>query len=93
VTGQLREKLHLHTIPVQIPIGAEDHFEGVVDLIRMKAVYFDGNKGEDVRLAEIPDELVAEAKAARQKMIESIADIDDAIAENTCTSRSAPPRI
>ena len=98
VTGQLREKLHLHTIPVQIPIGAEDRFEGVVDLIRMKAVFFDGAKGEDLRFAEIPDELVADAKAARQKMIESIADLDDAIAEKylheqECTPEDLVPAI
>ena len=63
VTEQLREKLHLHTISVQIPIGAEDRFEGVVDLVRMRAVYFDGPKGEDVRLAEIPDEIAYDAFA------------------------------
>src|SRR5208283_5518787 len=81
VTEQLREKLHLHTIPVQIPIGAEARFEGVIDLVRMRAVYFDGAKGEDLRFAEIPGSLLDEAKAARQKMIEAIADIDDAIAD------------
>jgi elongation factor G len=98
VTEQLREKLHLHTISVQIPIGAEDRFEGVVDLIRGKAVYFDGSKGEDVRWADIPDELMAEAKAARQKMIESIANVDDAIAEKylreeECTPEDLVPAI
>jgi elongation factor G len=98
VTDQLREKLHLHTIAVQIPIGAEDRFEGVVDLIRMKAVYFDGQKGEDLRLAEIPAALVDDAKAARQKMIEAIADIDDAIAEKylheqECTPEDLVPAI
>jgi elongation factor G len=91
VTEQLREKLHLHTIPVQIPIGAEDRFEGVVDLIRMRAVFFDGAKGEDVRLADIPAELVAEAKAARQKMIESIANVDDAIAEKYLHEQECTP--
>jgi elongation factor G len=98
VTDQLREKLNLHTISVQIPIGAEDRFEGVVDLIRMQAVYFDGAKGEDVRLAEIPDELVEQAKAARHKMIESIANLDDAIAEKylreeECTTEDLVPAI
>ena len=98
VTEQLREKLHLHTIPVQIPIGSEDRFEGVVDLIHSKAVYFDGPRGEDVRLAEIPADLVEQAKAARQKMIESIANVDDAIAEKylheqECTAEDLVPAI
>jgi elongation factor G len=81
VTAQLKEKLGLHPVTLQIQIGAEDRFEGVVDLIKMKAVYFDGDSGEEVREAEIPAELAEEAKAARARMIESIADVDDAIAE------------
>ena len=81
VTAQLREKLALHPIAMQIPIGAEDRFAGVVDLIKMKAVYFDGESGEEVREAEIPSELVLEAKTARQRLIEQVADVDDAIAE------------
>ena len=81
VTAQLKEKLALHPIAVQIPIGAEDRFEGVVDLIKMKAVYFEGGSGEDVREADIPAELVEEANAARARMIEGLADVDDAIAE------------
>jgi len=63
----------------------------VVDLIRMRAVFFDGAKGEDVRLADIPAELVAEAKAARQKMIESIANVDDAIAEKYLHEQECTP--
>ncbi len=81
VTAQLKEKLALHPIPMQIPIGAEDRFEGVVDLLRMKAIYFDGNSGEDVREADIPAELAEAAQAARAHMIEAVADVDDAIAE------------
>jgi elongation factor G len=98
VTEQLRDKLNLHTIPVQIPIGAEDRFEGVVDLIRSKAVYFDGPKGEDVRFADIPEELVADARAARHRMIESLANVDDLIAEKylreeECTPEDLVPAI
>ncbi len=81
VTAQLKEKLGLHPVPVQMPVGAEDRFEGVVDLLRMKAVYFDGESGENVREAEIPAELVAAAQAARSRLIESVADVDDVIAE------------
>jgi elongation factor G len=58
VTAQLKEKLALHPISLQIQIGAEDRFEGVVDLIKMKAIYFEGDSGEDIREAEIPADLV-----------------------------------
>ncbi len=91
VTEQLREKLHLNTIPLQIQIGAEDRFEGVVDLINMQAVYFDGDNGENVRRTEIPADLVEEAKAARQRMIESLADVDDAIAEKFLAEEECTP--
>ena len=81
VTAQLREKLALHPIAVQLPIGAEDRFEGVVDLIKMKAVYFEGDNGEDVRETDIPTELVEAAQVARARMVESAAEVDDLLAE------------
>ncbi len=81
VTAQLKEKLALHPISLQIPIGAEDRFEGVVDLIKMKAIYFEGDSGEDLREADIPADLVETAKAAHTRMIEAVADMDDILAE------------
>jgi elongation factor G len=81
VSAQLKEKLALHPVVVQMPIGTEDRFEGLVDLIRMKAIYFDGSSGEDIRETDIPALLVEEAKLARSRMIEGIANVDDAIAE------------
>jgi elongation factor G len=98
VTEQLREKLHLHTLTLQLPIGAEDRFEGVVDLIRMRAVYFEGVKGEDMRITEIPEDMKEEAAAARVKMIEALADVDDVIAEKylaeePCTPEDLVPAI
>ena len=81
VTGQLKDKLRHNTITMQLPIGAEADFEGIIDLIKMKAYYFDGDNGDDVREEEIPAERVEEAKAARHNMIASIADHDDAIAD------------
>jgi elongation factor G len=81
VTGQLKEKLGLHPIAMQLQIGEEDRFEGVVDLIKMKAVYFDGDNGENLREEEIPADMVDKAKEARQKLIEGIADVDDVLAE------------
>ncbi len=81
VTNQLKEKLRHNTITMQLPIGAEADFEGIIDLIKMKAFYFDGDNGEDIREEEIPADRLEEAKAARHDMIAAIADHDDAIAD------------
>jgi elongation factor G len=91
VTAQLKEKLALHPISLQIQIGAEDRFEGVVDLVKMKAVYFEGDSGEDIRETDIPAELVEEANAARTRMIEVLADVDDAIAEKFLAEQPLTP--
>jgi elongation factor G len=81
VTHQLKEKLRHNTITIQLPIGAEADFEGIIDLIKMKAFYFDGDNGEDIREEEIPADRLDEVKTARHDMIASIADHDDAIAD------------
>jgi elongation factor G len=81
VTHQLKEKLRHNTITMQLPIGAEADFEGIIDLIKMKAYYFDGDNGEDIREEEIPAARLEECKTARHDMIASIADHDDAIAD------------
>ena len=87
VTDQLKEKLRHNTVTIQLPIGAEDKFEGIVDLIKMKAYYFDGDNGEDIREEEIPADRVEEAKTARHEMIASIADHDDASPRSSSRSR------
>jgi elongation factor G len=81
VTNQLKEKLRHNTISMMLPIGEESNFEGVIDLVTMKAFFFDGPDGEDVREEEIPADRLDEAKTARHDMIASIADHDDAIAD------------
>jgi elongation factor G len=81
VTNQLKDKLRHNTITTQLPIGAEADFEGIIDLIKMKAFYFDGDNGEDIREEDLPADRVEEAKQARHDMIASIADHDDAIAD------------
>jgi elongation factor G len=91
VTAQLKEKLALRPISLQIQIGAEDRFEGVVDLIKMKAIYFEGDSGEDLREAEIPADLVETAKAAHTRMIEAIADVDDVLAEKFLAEEPITP--
>ncbi len=81
VISQLREKLHHNAVAVTMPIGAEDKFEGIIDLVRMKAVYFDGEAGETMRTVDIPAELLEDAKRRRHQLVEAAADFDDAIAE------------
>ncbi|MBL7998349.1 MAG: elongation factor G [Candidatus Kapabacteria bacterium] len=81
VTEQLREKLHHNAVMVNIPIGLEDNFKGVIDLLKMKALYYDGDNGEFVREEEIPADMLAQAQEYRHKMVEHVADFDDAIAE------------
>jgi elongation factor G len=78
---QLREKLGLNAVMIQIPIGLEDKFEGVVDLISMKAVYFDGDQGETVRYAEIPAHLKADAAKHHEELIDAISMFSDELAE------------
>jgi elongation factor G len=81
VISQLEEKLGHKPVMLTMPIGLEDNFEGVVDLLKMKAVYYEGANGEDIVEKEIPTHLVTEAERRRLKMIERIADYDDIIAE------------
>ena len=66
---------------MQIPIGLETKAEGVVDLIEMKALYFDGENGEVVRTEEIPGSLLAEAKAKREELIEAASLFSDELTE------------
>mgnify|MGYP006287494303 CR=1 FL=1 len=81
VVQQLRQKLNLKPILLTMPIGLEDNFEGVVDLLKMKAVYYDGIMGEKVVEKDIPASLLEEAKTRRLEIVEILADFDDEIAE------------
>lgn len=81
VVGQLQEKLKLNAAFVTIPIGLEDKFEGVVDIINMKAIYYDGESGETLRFENVPANMVDEAEEKRMELIEKLADVNDDIAE------------
>jgi len=81
VSQGLRDKLGLHSVMYQIPIGVEDNHKGVIDLIKMKAYYFDGDNGEDIREEAIPAELQEQADEYRGKLIEGLAEANDGIAE------------
>ena len=81
VRNQLREKLGLNAVLIQIPIGLEDKLEGVVDLISMKAVYFDGEQGTEIRYAEIPAHLKGDAEKYREELIDAVSFFSDELAE------------
>lgn len=71
------ERLTPNAVPINIPIGAEDKFEGIIDLITMKAVYFEGEKGETIITKEIPADLLDKAKEYRKLLIEKVVEQDE----------------
>ncbi|KAL8898884.1 MAG: hypothetical protein Q9207_006479 [Kuettlingeria erythrocarpa] len=82
VIDQINQKLRIPAAAVQVPIGVEDEFKGVVDIIRMKAIYSEGLKGEIIRETdEIPKDIQQLAVEKRKKLIETLADVDDEMAE------------
>ncbi|MDR1722785.1 MAG: elongation factor G [Tannerella sp.] len=82
VVRQVHDMLGASPCPIQIPIGAEEHFKGVVDLINMKAIYWhDETMGAEYSIEEVPAELLAEAQEWRDKMLETIAEFDDSVME------------
>lgn len=82
VVRSLREKLSHNAVMMQLPIGAEDNFKGVIDLVYMKAFYFDGPNGETVRMEEIPVDLHDQSKEYRAKMLDAISEFDDQMMED-----------
>jgi len=89
VVDQLREKLNQNAVLTQIPIGLEGKFSGIIDLVSMKALYFQGSFGEDVKIAEIPPQLLDEALTKREKLLDAASifsdDLTEAILEDEVT--------
>ena len=81
VIDQLREKLGHNAVAMQLPIGLEADFEGIIDLVSMKALYFDGENGEEVRVEQIPDHLMPEALAKREELIDAATMYSDSLTE------------
>ena len=78
----LREKLNHNAVLMQLPIGAEENFKGCIDLITMKAFYFDGDNGENVREEAIPADMADAAQKAREEMLDVVSAFDDAMMED-----------
>ena len=87
VSGQLREKLGHNSVLMQLPIGLEDKHEGIIDLVTMKAYYFEGDNGEIMVEKEIPADMLDDAQMAREEMVDSVSlfseELTDAILEET----------
>ena len=82
VVGQIRERLGSNAVPIQLPIGAEDNFKGVVDLIKMKAIYWnEADMGTTFEEKEIPQELLTDCQKWREEMIEAAAESSEDIME------------
>jgi len=87
VTQQLRDKLRLNAVMMQIPIGLEDKLEGVIDLVTMKAAYFEGELGSTVTEREIPEQLQADAEEAREQMLDVVSMFSEELMEAVLEDR------
>jgi len=81
VYEQVRDRLRAKAVPLQIPIGAEDKFEGVIDLVQMKAHIYTNDLGTDIKVSDIPEGMMAVAQEYRTILVEAIAEADDALME------------
>jgi elongation factor G len=81
VISQLRDQLKLNAAALQIPIGLEAEYEGVIDLVEEKAITFEGEKGENIIIGEIPYDMKDLVEAKRLELVERLADVDDEVAE------------
>ncbi len=88
VRDQLEEKLRHNTVLMQLPIGLEDKLLGVVDLVRMKAIYFDGRDGEILRIEDIPADLADEARARRKELLDAASMFSDELTEALLEDRA-----
>ncbi len=79
VMDMIRDRLGTNPVPVQIPIGAEDTFKGLIDLVEMKAIMYRDDLGSQIDVVDIPTDLLPEATKHRERMIEAVAEVDDAL--------------
>jgi len=87
VKNQLAESLNHNAVLMQLPIGLEDSLRGLVDLVRMKALYFDGPDGERIRVEDIPAEMFDEARARREEMLDAVSMFSDELMEAVLENR------
>mgnify|MGYP000870730592 CR=1 FL=1 len=90
VVRDIREKLGATPVPIQIPMGAEETFSGVIDLVEYKGVHYTDDLGTDPHIISIPESLAEDARMARERMIESLADYDEEIMELYLNGKDVP---
>jgi elongation factor G len=93
VTEELKQKLKLNAVMMQLPIGLEADFEGVVDLVLMKAFWFEGENGERIREAEIPEHMQNAARERHNQIVEAASMFDDELLEAALEERATPELI
>ncbi len=93
VITQLRSKLGHNAVAMQMPIGLENNFQGIVDLISMKAIYFKGENGENITLEEIPENLKKEAIVKREELIDAASMFSDELTEAVLEEREIPEEL
>ncbi len=81
VIDMMKERLKCNAVPIQLPIGAESDFVGIIDLVEMKAYYYNDDKGIDVTVTDIPADMADKAQEYRDQLIECVAEQDDALLE------------
>ena len=90
VISQLRTKLGHNAVALQIPVGLENNFEGVIDLVTMEVVYFDGDNGENLRREPIPEAFLALAKEKREELLDAVSLFSDDLTEAVLEGRGIP---
>ena len=81
VVEMMKERLNCNAVPVQLPIGAEDNFRGIIDLVEFKAYIYYDDLGKDIRCEDIPDDMLDIASEYREKLLESATEFDDSVLE------------
>ncbi len=81
VVRMMKERLKCNAVPIQLPIGSEDTFKGIIDLVEMKAYVYYDDVGKDIRVEEIPDDMKDKAQEYHEALIEAVAEQDDALME------------
>ncbi|MEH7083361.1 elongation factor G [Neobacillus drentensis] len=79
--GTIHDRLQANAHPIQLPIGAEDQFEAIIDLVEMNAVFYGNDLGTDIEVREIPEEYMAQAEEYREKLVEAVAELDEELME------------
>ncbi|NHC40925.1 elongation factor G [Bacillus sp. MM2020_1] len=79
--GTIHDRLQANAHPIQLPIGAEDQFEAIIDLVEMNAVFYGNDLGTDIEVREIPEEYKAQAEEYREKLVEAVAELDEELME------------